>query len=331
MNLVYSKRLGVALVSWYLASGVVAANGIDGVVSPFEYGAPLAVQDTPTGFGNNLSELNAAFANLSPAGDLKLALTGNLEGNGNGLVIFFDTRAGGAVTTILPGGFGQLGAFGGQRVDDWGNDIDGSAGVFNPPGGPSILDPGFDPDFAVEFNVFGGTRFVNIIDLTVPNDPAEPTRDIFLGSVPVGSGPVTQFYAPNGGQITHDFDNSNTMGVNGLPGPLGDPLSATTGFEFQFSAAFLDADPGHVIKILPFLTNGGGDFLSNQFLPGLGGVDNLGFAGGLGGVPLFDAREFDGDQFLVIEQVQAIPEPGTFGLLLAGTVAGLARRWWQRR
>jgi hypothetical protein len=311
-------------------AGVAMAADIDGVVSVGEYGTTLAVQDTPTGFGDNASELNAAYANLLPGGSLEMAFTGNLEGNGNGFIIFFDTRAGGAVAEVLGDGSGKLGEFGGARVDDWGGDVDGDFGIVVPPGGPSILDAGFNPDFAIEINTNGTDYWTNIIDMTVPNAPDQVNRDVFLGGNAVGGGGVTQTYfrdggSTNAGDVTHAFDNSNTDGVWGYnwddpPGGLGDPLSAVAGFEFLFSAEFLNADPGHEIKLLPFITNGDGGFLSNQFLPGLGGLENLGGPGGLGGEPLFDARVFDGNQFLVI------PTPGALSLLGLGAAVAMRRR-----
>lgn len=308
---------GIVLLASAAWSG---AGTIDGALGGGEYGAALAVQTTGTGFGDNFSELDAAFGKFLGS-DFQLALTGNLEGNGNGLVIFFDTRAGGAVAATLPGDYGQLGQFGGARVDDWGNDVDGGFGVSNPPGGPSILDPGFNPDFAVEINAGGGgaNYFINIIDMTVPNAPDQPTRDVFLGGNATGGGAATHVYSVNGGSVTHAFNNSNTAGVT--DGDASGALTATTGFEFLFSAQFLDADPGHEIKFLPFITNGGGDYLSNQFLPGLGaGVPNLGGPGGDGGTPLFDAQVFGGDQFVVA------PEPASLALLCLGLVASLRRR-----
>src|SRR5439155_19368650 len=59
---------------------------------------------------------------------------------------------------------------------------------------------------------------------------------------------------------------------------------------------FFARDPAHALRILPFLTNRDGGYLSNQSLPGLGGISNLGGPGGDGGTPLLDSR-FLGDQF----------------------------------
>ena len=322
------------------------ATTIDGLVGLGEYGGPLAVQDTPTGYGDTDwitqfgSELDAVYAKLVSGGGMDLALTGNLEdGTGNAYVIFLDVRAGGAVDSILTGGYGQLGSFGGRHTDDWGNDVDGGPGVSTTPGGPSILDPDFDPDIAIEVdagNAFGA-YFVNIIDMTLLNDvEANLDVDHWLGeaSNTLDGTAVTQVYTRkdgdtakgSGGTITHAFDNSNTGGVlvydfGSAPGPLGDPLTAMTGFEAHLSGDFLKVDPGHEIKILPFISNASGEYLSNQFLPGLGGISNLDAPGGLGGVPLFDAREFAGDQFLIV-----VPEPTTFALAAIGLAGILVTR-----
>lgn len=316
--------LGLFLVM--VATAPAAAIVIDGTVDA-AYGAPLAVQDTPTGFGNNLSELNAGYASLDGSGNLALMLTGNLEVGGNGLVIFIDSRAGGAVSG------GSIGSVGGARIDDWGTDTDGGGGVSPTPGGGSILDAGFNPDVALEINMFGTDYFTNIIDLTLPND-GDPDVDNFLGGNGIGAAAVNQAYTRNdtdaakghNGAIEHAFDNSNTAGVNGFdfgtpPGPLGDPLTATTGYEALLSAAFL-ANDGQDIKIMAFITNNDGGFLANQVLgeAGLGGATNLGSPGGDGGVPLFDASLFAGNQFFVV------PEPASLALLGLGGLMVLRRR-----
>jgi len=295
-----------------LAAGAAGQVAVDGSITVGEYGVPIAVQDTPTQFGNNENELNAAFANYTPGVGLNLGLTGNLQFNGNGLVIFVDSKPGGGIASTDVDGNGIFGSIGGARTDDFGTDTDGAdGGTDDDTNTPSILDPGFNPDYSIEINGFDGTYFVNIIDLTLPND-GDPNVDRFLGSVAAGAAATTASYTLEDGtmvgDVTFAFDNSNTAGVDGFdgdnpPGPLGDPLSATTGFEALFSDEFLMTamNVSGDIKFLPFITSGGGDFLSNQFLPGLGGDGNLGGPGFPGGDDrLFDASVLPGDQFLQV-------------------------------
>ena len=99
-----NKLLFAALVT--LALGVASqAQTIDGTLDG-SYGSAIAVQDTPTGFGDNTlglansangSELDAAYATIS-GGNLNLFLAGNLESNNNGMYILFDTGSGGQNT-----------------------------------------------------------------------------------------------------------------------------------------------------------------------------------------------------------------------------------------
>jgi hypothetical protein len=309
-------RLLLSLVVAGLLALPAAAATIDGMVEA-GYGSAIAIQDTPTGFGDNFNELDAAYAILQ-GGDVSLMLTGNLEGNGNGLVIFIDSRAGGAIASTLGDGSGVMGSVGGARIDDWGTDTDGGAGVSATPGGGSILDPDFNPDVALEINAGGGgaTYYTNIIDLTVPNDVIAD-KDIFLGANARDGSAVTQTYLRSdldtskghGGTIQHAFDNSNAAGVT--DSDASGALTATKGYEALISKEFL-ANDGQPIRMLAFITNGGGDFLANQFLGenGVDGAGNLGGPGGEGGTPLFDAREYPGNQFFVV-----VPEPSTMMLV----------------
>src|SRR5262245_28473724 len=132
-------------VGWFGFALQAPAITIDGVADA-EYGAALAVQDTPTGFGDNFTELDAAYGLLDGGGNLSLMLTGNMENNGNGFVIMIDSRAGGAVASMVDGVYGRIGSIGGDKTDDWGVDTDGSAGMTTPPNIGSILDPDFNPD-----------------------------------------------------------------------------------------------------------------------------------------------------------------------------------------
>src|SRR5215813_3101765 len=104
--------IAVAAVS-ALGSGA-RAQTVDGIVSPGEYGPALALQGTRTGFGNNVSELDGAYGGYDVGtGSVNLALTGNLEGNNNHLIIFIDAKSGGGVANTQGGGFNQFGSMGG--------------------------------------------------------------------------------------------------------------------------------------------------------------------------------------------------------------------------
>src|SRR5688572_16588788 len=122
-----SAVLAAAVSASLAASAASAATTVDGSVSGGEYGSAAAIQNNATGFGNNLSELNQAFANYLPGSSLELALTGNLQDGGNGLVIFIDSKAGGGINASAGGGYNQFGSISGTRTDDWGTDTDGSA------------------------------------------------------------------------------------------------------------------------------------------------------------------------------------------------------------
>ena len=290
-----------------------ATAGIDGILSPGEGYSLLSAQTCATGFGNNYSELNGAYGKSNGAGGYNLMITGNLEAGGgyNGMVVFIDSKPGGGFVNNLGGGYRQAGAFGGARVDDWGTDTDGGFGVSGPQG--SVLD--FNPDYAIAI-AHDGTYYTNITDLTVPNDPSQdPARDYYMGSNATNGGSTTQDYLGNAArQISSAFNNTNVLGVNGLGDPAGDPLSATTGLELDLTSGFLQSPLGYTVRVMVFITNGGGDYLSNQFLPGLPeNTPNLGGPGGDGGDPLFDARVFSGARNFVL------PEPTSLALIgLAG-------------
>ncbi|HEX8521820.1 MAG TPA: PEP-CTERM sorting domain-containing protein [Tepidisphaeraceae bacterium] len=285
-----------------------------------EYGAALALQGTPTQFGNNVSELNGAYGNYTVGGSLNLGVTGNLEGNGNGFVIFLDSKSGGAVAQTAGGGFNRFGSIGGAKTDDWGTDTNGGAdntpnpgdGISPTPGGGSVVNGGFNPEKALVFNYYAPNNayYLNVIDLTVPNSSQYLNRDIYVGTNTPGAGAATGYYVRDdgftyGGSITHAFDNSNTAGVNGLGDATpGDAKTATTGFEMALDSDFLEHQAGKAIRVLPFITSGGGDYLSNQFLPGMHYPDanNAGGPGGFEGDPLVDFRTdaWRGDMFLTL-------------------------------
>ncbi len=103
-----------------------------------------AVQTVETGFGDNFSELNAAYAEID-GGTLYLMLTGNLESNFNKLNVFIDSVAGGQ---------NQIGPAtdeGGTNPnnDDWAENYSG-VGPSASGNGPGFkFDAGFAADYLI--------------------------------------------------------------------------------------------------------------------------------------------------------------------------------------
>lgn len=304
--------------------------GIDGTLFGDEFPPALAQQSTGTGFGNNVSELDALYAFRSELGLLHVFVSGNVEGNGNSIVLFLDVKPGGCVESTLRRGHGVIGSIDGQRCDDWGTDVDGDVGVWPTPAGGSVLSPGFDPDYALEVSLSGIDYHVNVIDLSLPNEP-HPDRDIYLGSRPLWefSGEnLVAAYPPNGAFFEMALNNTNVNGVNALGDEtLGDPLSANTGLELAIGPEMIA--PGAAVKIMAFITNGGGDYLSNQFLPGLPeGTPNLGPANELGeGDPLFDARDYPGPMFVTIDPLPCAADIIDDGLVNTDDLILLIGSW----
>jgi hypothetical protein len=250
-------------------------------------------QDTQTGFGNALgggqdsaggSEINQVWGDYDTASNiLSFSMSGNLEGNFNKMFIFIDGIAGGENVldaTNIDGGF---------------NEIQSMAGL--------TFDSGFTADHGLRLEIGDGFWGVNQFDLI----------DDTGSSVVSGGGPAELPLTDAGiGAITFGWDNSNTDGVTDTSALGAD--SATTGWEFEIDmAALLGAAPTQDINVTAFVTNPGGDFVSNQVIGGVGGAGNLGGPGAI------DFNGIAGNQFVTF----AIPEPsamifvGLGGLFIA--------------
>ncbi len=210
-----------------------------------------ATQNSPTSFGNATvggqdsagSELNQLFANVID-GTLTITLTGNLEANFNKAWIFIDAVAGGE--NQLQGG-----------------NADGGFGEINSLAGLTFAN-GATMDHGIRLEVGGGFYGVNQFDLQANTG----------GSVASGGG-AADFPVSDGGTgaIRFGWNNSNIVGVLGDDTSMNvpaDAATATTGWEFEID--LLDAYGGSQgdIQIAAFITNGGGNFISNQVLPGVG-------------------------------------------------------------
>ncbi len=264
---------------------------LDDALAGVFYGAPIVVQDSLTGFGdNNLgvqdaangSELDAAYAVI--IGDkLYLFIAGNLESNSNQLEIFFDTVAGGQ---------NQL------RGDNPDVDFNGLNRMGDNLGTPEIEGLMFDeygtgperaPFEADYYLTMACSRPGSTLPVELYVNYAEvPTLGGGLGYY-LGEGRMANLTNngllnrdPNGNNVIDllaTVDNTNVGGVAGGFGPdfLGAGASVTTGIEICIPLSALGPPTGD-IKVCAFVNGQQHDFASNQVLTGLfgGNGNNLG-------------------------------------------------------
>ncbi|XAM01633.1 PEP-CTERM sorting domain-containing protein [Phycisphaeraceae bacterium D3-23] len=282
------------------AMPAAAAPVIDGSNVGDGYGSAITVQTTETQFGDNLSELNAAYGVID-SGVLYLMLTGNIENNFNKLNIFIDSAAGGQNSFISSG-----------------ND---NAGNMN----GMIFDSGFTADYHMILR--RGNAGTDIFDVDFADLSAGTFSnygDVFGGSQ-TGSGTTGTGVNANGIQVA--YDDSNAAGVLGgtAAANTADALAVTTGIEIAINLSDLGWNGTDDVNVMVGVNNQDHNFWSNQFLGGLGtpggnlGGDGAGNFTGTGDV---DFSAIAGDQFFTVQ----VPEPGSLALLGLGGLALLRRR-----
>jgi len=274
-----------------------AAITIDGTRDG-DYGPAVAVQTVETQFGDNQSELNAAYGRIE-SGRLYLMLTGNIEANFNKLEIFIDSKAGGQNI------FTSAGNDNAQRMNGL------------------VFDAGFTADYhlIVRRGNFGGNDTFDLDFANLGTASASGYLDILGGN----SGAGNTGTGVNGQSIGVGYDNSNVAGVLGGTGAANQAaaLAVMTGLELSISLADLGALGD--ISVMVGQNNGGHDYWSNQFLGGLaapqgnlGGDENGAFTG----EGAIDMTHFAGNQYFTIQ----VPEPSTLTLLGLGSLVIFARR-----
>jgi len=250
---------------------------VDGIAES-AYGCPIAIQQLGTGFGKNLStnlnnngggaqgggsELDAAYG-LVANNVLFLTLAGNLQNNGNEVMIFFMTGPGGqnTLTNVNP---------------NIGN-LNSSGSTTNGTGPGLTFDPGFAPNYWIGVNAAGATFFVDYAQLWPggTNALGVATNGYFLGSTTTTNGTLATGSNPFLIQAT--LNDSNTNGVSGdscttnAAGAQQTIAAAQvrSGMEFAIPLGAIGSPTG-AIAICAYITGGSPHtYLSNQFLGPIG-------------------------------------------------------------
>jgi hypothetical protein len=276
-------RLHIAAI---IAGAILAAPagyangfGLDGNVLHAKFaGESKAIQTNGTGYGDNYSELDQLWATCDGT-NVHLGVAGNMEPNGNSVVVLFDTIAGGSSVLNAPGS-----AIAGHN-------------------GRLTFDDDFMPDFGFSLNNSGGTLYADMVDFGGGTSS-------YIGNAPVNEGPGGSDPA-----VQFALNNTNTMGVTSSDPSGAD--TADTGLEMIIAGAKIGSPAA--FKMMVYLQNQNGEWLSNQFLPGLpNGTGNLNNGPA-------DLRQYPGKHYV---EGACVPEQSSLGFLAAGLLPllGLRRR-----
>ncbi len=246
-------------------------SAVDGIVAGDpRWGAPVAVQSVRTGFGDSNaggpdinsggSEANALYL-ASDAQSLFVAVTGNLEINGNALNLLFD----------LDGGSGGVTTLGGSTTAAFLSGTQSAAGTRMP--GCMTCDlilqvqlrgPGQQLSLnAYRWNTAGQLVFAGLVG-SLPASSGAPTRGVVSGAI---AGVACSFDVA--------YDNRNTGPVAaGSTAASPDGSAAQTGLEIRIPRTLLGAGPWRVMAGI----SGSTGYWSNQFLPPVTPQANLAWA-----------------------------------------------------
>lgn len=329
-----SWSLGLACLTGAASAQTPVLDGRN-IPADFAGGTLLATQRFQTGFGDDGdggqfgfgSELDQMFATHT-SNDLFIGLTGNLQNNGNAVVIFIDVDGvnTGAHLLFTRDAFGDPAT--GLR------DSNAPAGqIFGRPrylaGRPdfcpgldnSTFDAGFAPDFAI--GITGGSPLgsqvrnyylVNWTELDPVSGGLAHTNEV-AGLITAGdetaSGPagtLGSFLATSSLGIRGAFDNSNDVGVEGGNAESSLASTATKGIELAIPLSLLGIGSGDSVCIFAIVTGDNG-FQSNQFLP----TDTTATSFGNISCTPTDWANITGDQFACYTLGGGCPNPGATG------------------
>ncbi|HEB61104.1 MAG TPA: hypothetical protein ENJ06_04695 [Phycisphaeraceae bacterium] len=272
-----------------LPAAALAVPTVDGMNIPADFGTAASVQRFQTNFGDdtsgdqfgNGSELDQLFI-TNDADNLYLGITGNLQNNGNCIVIFIDVDNGASGSSLL---FTKNIFGGGETLPGlpryFAGDDFGGVG-FN----DVTFDNGFAPNFALGMS--GGsplgsqTLTYYLVNWTELGDSVPGVTPDSLDHVNTVNGLMVAGDADahgSNGQLSTFWpgsdtlgikgaaDNSNTAGVDGGNGLWTvDPATATKGVEYSIPLSLLGVAPGDDVCVFA-LVSGDSGWISNQLLP----------------------------------------------------------------
>lgn len=263
----------------------------------------LFSQNVQTQFGDygNPTPGGSEIDNISwqsSGGNLYLFIGGNMEANGNRLVLMFNSGAGGQSTLSgIGSGAGALQ----QTMDTAFGGANRFIGINNDGGSNRIY---------LNYGSYGGGSWSNG----------------YAGSSVVGSAAWDVDGGDTSG-LQAALNNSNTAGVTGGTGAFDPAISGLvgTGVELVIPLSWLGYTSGP-INVAGWIAGGDYNYASNQFLGGFasppqGNLGSDGNGGFNGAGANFDLNDFDGDQFVSI-----VPTPSAAGLLGLGALAMGRRR-----
>ncbi|MHC4091093.1 MAG: alpha-amylase family glycosyl hydrolase, partial [Planctomycetota bacterium] len=252
----------------------------DGLDIPQDLGTAhlVALQDNATGLGDNISEADALYLRSAPDG-LRIGVTGNVNSNGSGFVLLFDT---------VPGGQNALITSGFPTPPNAIPSLDGTT-----------MDAGFEPDILLFVNAWSGQFYAD--RFTLPTGSLGVKRYVGGADIGVADGTLSGGSNPYGMKL--GLDNSNTAGVTDTD--ASGAATATSGLEGLLPYEDVNLDPAsESVKVMVMMVRPTGE-VGNQLLPGLGGgYANLGFSPDLNDIPgqqfaevsLLIAGDYDGDR-----------------------------------
>ncbi len=243
-----------AALAAFAAGTALAGPPLDGTREPANYPTALAVQTTQTGFGDanngslfaNGGELDAFYA-TNDATDLIVMLTGNLEANGNGLVIWIDNTADATGNSTAPNISGGDGYFSSGKL------------------GGTIFPSGFNADYGIVVKCFN-----NPLEWRYQVADLRGTGSTGSGQGNFNTGATSNPAVNTQSGFTFALNNSNTAGVSAGSGAGSGGDLVNTGLEFAIPRSAIGSPTnGTEIRMIAMYANADFNFWSNQVLPGL--------------------------------------------------------------